>query len=208
MDRERAVDVVGQLLIVSVSLYFDLGSPYAYVAVERAEGVLGRAPELEPVLLGAIFNWRGSGSWALTPERDGRVAELEARARRHALPPFVWPERWPTDDLAAMRATVWAKRQGRIEPFVKAAFRRQFADGGDIADLRVLGECAARAGLDPAAIEDAVQSRPIKGELRARTQRAWEAGVRGIPSLRVGEVIYYGDDRLEEAARALASASA
>jgi 2-hydroxychromene-2-carboxylate isomerase len=95
-----------------------------------------------------------------------------------------------------------------MEPFVKAVFRRQFADGGDITDLGVVGECAARAGLDPAAIEDAVESRPIKDELRARTQRAWEAGVRGIPSLQVGEVIYYGDDRIEEAASALSSASA
>jgi 2-hydroxychromene-2-carboxylate isomerase len=185
------------------SLYFDLGSPYAYVAVERAAVVLGRPPELEPVLLGAIFARRGSGSWALTPERDARVAELEERAARYGLPPFVWPAGWPANGLAAMRAAVWAKRQGRVDSFAGAVFRRQFAEGGDIADPRVLGECAARAGLDPDAMTAALETRAVKDELRARTERAWKAGVRGIPSLRAGGAIYYGDDRLEEAARAL-----
>jgi 2-hydroxychromene-2-carboxylate isomerase len=45
-------------------LYFDLGSPYAYLAMQRAPSILRLAPETEPVLLGAIFARRGFGSWA------------------------------------------------------------------------------------------------------------------------------------------------
>ena len=61
-------------------LYIDLVSPYAYLAVERAAKVLPQAPELEPILLGAIFKLRGSGSWAHTPSRALRMAEVQARA--------------------------------------------------------------------------------------------------------------------------------
>jgi 2-hydroxychromene-2-carboxylate isomerase len=188
-------------------LYFDLGSPYAYLALERAEAVLGRAPELEPVLLGAIFKWRGHGSWAHTPAREARVAELEQRARRSDLPALVWPAQWPADGLAAMRAAVWARREGRLDQFARTVFRRQFADGADIADLEVLSECAARAGLDPEAMPTAVAGQAIKDALREGTRRAWDAGVRGVPSVRIADVIYYGDDRLEQAARALTSRS-
>lgn len=186
------------------TLYFDLGSPYAYLAVERAGGVLGHPPDLEPVLLGAIFRWRGSGSWARTDQRSAGMAEVEARARHYGLPSLVWPPAWPTDGLAAMRAATWARQQGGVEPFARAVFRRQFAEGGDIADPEVLAECAARAGLDAEAMTEGLSDPSVKDALRLSTERAWEAGVRGVPSLRVGDAIFYGDDRLEEAAAVLA----
>ena len=184
-------------------LYFDLGSPYAYLAVERAEAVLGVAPTLEPVLLGAIFQMRGSGSWSQTPERDERVAELVERARRYGLPPFVWPATWPANSLAAMRAATWAKQQGAVDAFARAAFHRHFREGADIADLALLTRCAHDAGLDGDALQAAIADPAVKQRLRDATQSAWDAGVRGVPSLRVGERVHYGDDRLEEAAAAL-----
>ena len=180
-------------------LYFDLGSPYAYLAVARAADVLGVAPELEPVLLGAIFRMRGWGSWAEGPERAARVADIEDRARRCGLPPLCWPPGWPGDGLAAMRAATWAKREGRVQAYAQAVYHAQFAAGADIADLDVLADCALRAGLDPAALPRAIADPAIKGELRRATDAAWAAGVRGIPTLRVGERLYYGDDQLEAA---------
>jgi 2-hydroxychromene-2-carboxylate isomerase len=197
-------------------LYFDLGSPYAYLAVERADAVLGCAPELEPVLLGAIFRWRGSGSWARTDARAERIAEIEERARRYGLPRMTWPADWPADGLAAMRAATWAAREGRCVEFARAVFHRQFAAdadarsahsaGADITDLSVLSMCAGQAGLDPAGLSAAIEASAIKDDLRARTERAWEAGVRGIPSLRTAGTVYYGDDSLEAAARAARAA--
>jgi 2-hydroxychromene-2-carboxylate isomerase len=56
---------------VTPALYFDLGSPYAYLAFARAPAVLGVEPRLEPVLLGAIFQARGPGSWSQTDARPG-----------------------------------------------------------------------------------------------------------------------------------------
>ena len=185
------------------TLYFDLGSPYAYLAVERVESVLGRAPELQPVLLGAIFTWRGRGSWAHAPKRDRNVAEIERRARAYALPPIVWPPAWPTDGLAAMRAATWAKQQGGVREFVSEVFRAQFARGADIADLNVLAACAQRAGLNADALRRSLGNADTKTSLRQATQAAWDGGVRGVPSLRIAETVFYGDDQLELAARRL-----
>ena len=187
------------------TLYFDLASPYAYLAIERAERVLGVRPSLEPILVGAIFKWRGRGSWALTPELIGRVAELEERAARYGLPPFAWPGSWPANSLAAMRAATWAKERGAVEGFATAVYRREFVAGADIADLEVLAACAEEAGLDPAAMREAIQSPAIKQRLKDATGAAWDAGVRGVPSLRVGGTVLFGDDRLEEAAEAMAA---
>src|SRR4051794_5353528 len=94
------------------TLYYDLGSPYAYLATERAAEVLGVEPRLQPVLVGGIFVARGHGSWSQTSDRESRIAEVEERAAAYGLPPLRWPEGWPNNTLAAMRAAIWAERLG------------------------------------------------------------------------------------------------
>jgi 2-hydroxychromene-2-carboxylate isomerase len=185
-------------------MYFDLGSPYAYLALSRAESVLGVAPELRPVLLGAIFAQRGFGSWAHTQARDGRVAEIEERARRYGLPPLRWPAGWPGNGLVAMRCATWAGEQRRGGAFARAVLARQFVDGADIEDLDVLLECAEEAGLDVQALSAALARPELKQSLRQATERAWADGVRGVPTLRIGDALFYGDEQLELAAGVLA----
>jgi 2-hydroxychromene-2-carboxylate isomerase len=180
-----------------VRLYYDLASPYAYLAVSRAVDVLGEPPELEPVLVGAIFGYRGHGSWAHTPERAAGEAEVERRAAVYGLPPIVWPDGWPLNSLAAMRAATWAKLQGMQEAFARAAYEREFARGEDISGVELLVEIAASVGLD--GVRAAIADPEIKRELREATDAAWAAGVQGVPTLHAGDRMLFGDDRLEEA---------
>jgi 2-hydroxychromene-2-carboxylate isomerase len=198
-----AVNLSGDKLssgAMPAALYVDLGSPYAYLALERAPALLGAEPELRPVLLGAIFARRGRGSWSATPERTARITDLEDRAARAGLPPFAWPAGWPADGLAAMRALTWAVAEGRGTAFARRVFRLQFAGGADIADVGVLETAADEAGLDPGAVRSAIADPAVKQRLREATDAAWDAGVRGIPTLARGGALFYGDDRLEEAA--------
>jgi len=153
-------------------LFYDLGSPYAYLAVERAAHVLGAPPDLRPVLLGAIFAARGHGSWSATPRRDAGMAEVERRAAAYGLPPLRWPGDWPPNTLAAMRAAVWADREGRGAAFARTAFRHAFAEGADLADPRVLADIATAVGLDGSALAGAIASRDVKDDLRARPRSA------------------------------------
>jgi 2-hydroxychromene-2-carboxylate isomerase len=178
-------------------LYYDLASPYAYLAVARAAGVLGEEPELEPVLLGAIFGYRGHGSWAHTPRRAEGEAEVERRAARFGLPPLRWPAGWPLNSLVAMRAATYAKRRRLEAEFARAVYEREFARGEDISGIDALEEIAASVGLD--GVRVAVADPGIKLALREATDDAWAAGVQGVPTLRAGDRLLFGDDRLEEA---------
>jgi 2-hydroxychromene-2-carboxylate isomerase len=187
-----------------VELYFDLGSPYAHLAVARAERVLGKPPILRPVLLGAIFQARGFGSWAESDQRRQRVAELEARAVRYGVPPFVWPPGWPLNGLAAMRACVWAEELGAIERFVDAVFAHEFGRGEDTSGVPALAAIAAGVGLPGEELEATIGSEPIKRRLRELTDAAWKRGVRGIPTVAVDGILIYGDDQLEQVPLVLA----
>jgi 2-hydroxychromene-2-carboxylate isomerase len=179
-----------------VSLYFDLGSPYAYLAVSRAQAVLGRAPDLEPVLLGAIFRLRGRGSWSQTAQRASEIAEVERRAAAYGLPPMAWPDGWPLDGLRTMRAATWAKQQDAADAFAQAAFRHQFVDGRDLSGAEALAEVAEEVGLSGDHLRAAIESPAVKDRLKSATGHAWEAGVRGVPTVRVGPRLFYGDDQL------------
>jgi 2-hydroxychromene-2-carboxylate isomerase len=181
-------------------LYYDLASPYAYLAVARAKDVLGEQPRLQPVLVGAIFGWRGRGSWALTNERDAGEKEIERRAARYGLPRIVWPRGWPINSLAPMRAAIYAERQGAGPEFARVAFEREFTRGEDISELALLDEIGREVGLKD--VRENVADPAIKQALREATEQAWERGVQGVPTLEAGRRLYFGDDRLEEAAEA------
>ncbi|HEY2181262.1 MAG TPA: DsbA family protein [Solirubrobacteraceae bacterium] len=185
------------------ALYYDLGSPYAYLAVARCERVLGDV-SLRPVLVGAIFAHRGWGSWGDTDERDPNVAEIERRAATYGLPTVRWPAGWPNNTLHAMRMAVWADTLGAGTAFAHAGFAGAFEHGRDLSDRDTLLAVADAVGLDRAQAAGAIALPEIKGALREATDRAIAAGVQGVPTTVVDGQVFYGDDRLEQAALASA----
>jgi 2-hydroxychromene-2-carboxylate isomerase len=184
--------------------FYDLGSPYAYLAAERVSGLFAsvgaEVPEWQPILLGALFKRFGRDSWANGPDRDAGMREVERRASAYGLPPIKWPEPFPANTLLAMRAATYAKEIGRGPSFSLAAFRQAFAAGRDLTEPDNVLLAAAAAEMHPRAVLSAVERDSVKRALREATQRAVEVGVRGVPSVVVGDRVFWGDDRLEEAA--------
>jgi 2-hydroxychromene-2-carboxylate isomerase len=183
--------------------YYDLGSPYSYLAAERVNSLLPEVPLWQPVLLGAIFQARGYGSWSQTDERDAGIAEVERRAREYGLPELRWPDPWPGNTLTAMRAATFAQQTGRAVAFSLAAFRQAFAGGRDLTDVDNVLLAAAACELHPRAVLKGIEMQSVKDELRATTDEAIARGVTGVPSIAVGKRVFWGDDKLEEAAAAI-----
>ena len=190
------------------SFYYDLGSPYAYLAAERIHAVFDEAgappPVWKPVLLGGLFARFERGSWARTDAREEGMREVERRAQAYGLPPIRWPEGWPSNYLFAMRVATFATEIGRGVSLPLAAFRQHFAAGRDLAEPDNVLIAAASAELHPRALSTAVQRESIKLRLRETTDEAADAGVFGVPSVVVEGEVFWGDDRLESAAEASA----
>jgi 2-hydroxychromene-2-carboxylate isomerase len=191
-----------------LTFFFDLGSPYAYLAAERVNGLFAEngleAPEWQPVLLGGLFKRFERGSWAETPQRQAGIAEVERRAANYHLPAIRWPEPFPGNTLAAMRVATFAKQTGRTVAFALAAFRQAFAAGRDLSDPENVLIAAAGCELHPAAVLKAMETAGVKDALREATEAAGDLGVKGVPSLVVGDEVFWGDDRLDDAIAAAA----
>ncbi len=183
--------------------YYDLGSPYAYLAAERVNQVLGVVPIWQPILLGGIWRHTGGASWSLTDRRDEGMAEVERRAEQRGLQPVRWPDPWPTTTITAMRVATFAQQGGRAVAFSLAAFRQAFAGGKDLSVTDNVLIAAAACELHPRAVLKGIETRAIKDRLRSATDEAAARGVTGVPTVAVGDELFWGDDRLEDAAAAL-----
>lgn len=190
--------------------YYDLGSPYAYLSAERISGLFAEAeleqPEWQPVLLGGLFRRFDRGSWAETEARAEGMAEIERRAAEYGLPLIAWPKPWPGNTLVAMRAATFAKQTGRTVAFSLAGFRQAFAAGHDLTDADNVMIAGAACEMHPRALLKAVEIRVVKDALREATDRAGDLGVEGVPAVVVGDEVFWGDDRLEDAVAAAARA--
>ena len=190
-----------------VTFYFDLGSPYAYLAAERLADVLPEPVHWQPLSLGGLFKANGRSSWALGDylRRQAGMAEIERRARDYGLAPIHWPYPWPGNYLMAMRAATFAFTAGHGRELTLEGFRNAFQQGHDLSvPARVL-DAAEHAGLDRREVEAATRDAQIKQALREATDAAHHLGVIGVPTIAVDDELFWGDDRLEDAAAYLAS---
>jgi 2-hydroxychromene-2-carboxylate isomerase len=174
------------------AFYFDLTSPYTYLAAERADRMF------------AGLRWVPASGGALRRTTFVGDDERAAVAERAALLdlPLVWPLDPPVRVVGAMRVAALASQRGVGAAFVLAASRLVFCGGYDIDDPEILAEAAAAADLDVeetlAAAGDAGRDGPI--EQAARELVA--AGADRLPALRVRGVVFCGENRLSEAAAA------
>jgi 2-hydroxychromene-2-carboxylate isomerase len=189
--------------------YYDFSSPYAYISAHRVEEVLGVRARWQPILFGALLMaiGREPWSWHKGPARDAQMEECVERAAAIGLP-LHWPRDWPmgTYSLLAPRAALVADEFGRLREFSLAAYRQGLGLGRDLTDLGVVLEAAEEAGLDRDALAERVGSQEIKDRLRVVTEEAVALGVKGVPTIKVGDELFWGDDRLEQAAELLAQA--
>ncbi len=192
-----------------ITFYFDLGSPFAYLAAERLHTLLPEPVQWQPVLLGGLFRLTGRSSWALGDyqRRQAGMADIERRALAYGLPPMRWPDPWPADYLTAMRATTYAFSVGRGRDFTMRAYRDAFQRGSELSVAENVLQSAARAGLDPDAVRAGASDPEIKQALRDATDAAYDRGVFGVPTIAIGDELFWGDDRLEDAAAHLQAAS-
>ena len=183
-------------LVSRPDFYFDVMSPYAWLAAERIEALLGPV-EWKPVLLGGIFVATGRTSWGVTQTREHGMAEVERRADRYGLGPVVWPEPWPGDALLAMRVAVAAGAQGFGRDFAIAAMRLGFLRGRVLGDRAAVEEAVRTCGVEPDGIVARATSPAGKADLRSRTEEALARGVLGVPTVISDGETVFGDDQLE-----------
>jgi len=157
--------------------YFDLVSPFAYLALPALERLAERHPiRLRPVVFGAILShWGGLGPAEVAPKRLHTYRLCQFLADQAGVP-LHFPPAHPFRSLDALRGLSTIDEPSL--PAVRAAFDHIWAQGGDPALLPTSADLAA------------------KERLRAWTASAIAAGVFGVPSLVLDGEVFWGLDSM------------
>ena len=178
-----------------IAFWFEFASTYSYPAamrVEDAARAAGVALEWRPFLLGPIFVAQG---W-----NDSPFNVYPAKGR------YMWrdlalqhPSAFPRSGLMAARVAQVALDEGWGPDFVRAVYTANFAEDREIGEADVIAEIVASLERDPDAVLQRATTAENKERLKRTGEEASRLGIFGAPTFVVGQELFWGNDRLEDA---------
>jgi 2-hydroxychromene-2-carboxylate isomerase len=187
-----------------IEFWFDFGSNYSYLSMMRIEAAAARAGVAvawRPFLLGAIFRDFG---WSTSPfvlqkeKGDYMWKDMQRQCRKYGLA-WTRPTAFPRAVILPSRVALLGAEQPWAGDFNRAMIAMNFVADRDIDSAEAVGEALSALGLPAQAIIDEAQSDANKLRLRQQTETARARGVFGAPTFFVGEDMYWGNDRLDDA---------
>ena len=168
--------------------YFDVISPFARLQWPKIrELAASHALEPVPVLLAGILSARGQKGPAEIPGKREFTYRHVLWQARNAGVPLRFPPAHPFNPVAALRLCVAAGC--RVEA-IDALFDWIWTQGRAGDSVQALAPLLQRLGIAPERLADD----EIKLALRANTDAALAAGVFGVPTLQVGDALFWGND--------------
>jgi 2-hydroxychromene-2-carboxylate isomerase len=191
-----------------VEFYFDFGSPYSYLAYRALPAIAaahGAQIVLQPMLLGGVFKATGNHSPAEIPAKD-RWLQLDLkRWAAHYGATFTRNPNFPINTLVLMRGAAGMQMRGPdFHKYVEAIFHAMWEEPRNLGEPQELAAVLRQAGFDADAFQALVGDPAVKEQLKKNTEEAVARGVFGAPTFFVGEEMFWGQDRLEFVAEALA----
>lgn len=172
----------------AIAWYFDFISPFAHLHWPKVRALMAESEvACVPILFAMVLDAHGHKGPAEIPgKREFTYRHVLWQARREGVP-LVFPPAHPFNPLAALRLAIAA---GATVEAIDAIFDWIWAQGraGDSAEA--LAPVCARLGVDPSLPADAT----VKQALRRNTDQALQAGVFGVPTLAIGEALFWGND--------------
>ena len=196
-----------------VELVFDFVSPNAYLVWWPLRELVGRyEAELNviPVFLGGMHKLTGNAPPMIRDaevkgKNDYAMLEMNRFITRHNLGNYRLHPQFPFNSITLQRMLFAAGADGRAVQFVETLLRPIWEDGLDITDSQAIGAVLSTAGFDAADLVARAQTDAVKQGLAASTDRAVERGAFGIPTMWVGEEMFFGKERLGQVEELLAA---
>ena len=184
----------------AIEFYFDPVSPYAWLAstqLDRITAETGCTVTACPILFAGLLKAHGhKGPAEIPAKRDYIFKDVMRRAHAYGLS-LEGPPAHPFNPLKPLRAAIAIDSNEQRLSFSKHIMELAWANGLDINADNVLSMALEKAGADVPAVLQAADSDEIKNRLVTATHQAVEAGLFGVPSFRIDNQLFWGDDRIQ-----------
>ena len=186
---------------MTLTFWFDVHSPWAYLAAHRVGDLARRhGHELtwKPLHLPRLLET--TGGFKPLEAAPQRVAWFQQDILDHAELlglPLAYHPQYPLRNARALRACQFAIDEGRGEAFACRVMRAYWSEAGNIEDLAELARWGEESGLDGVSVSDAAVSETYKQKVELNTEAARTRGIFGVPTIDTGAKLYFGNDRLD-----------
>lgn len=194
-----------------VELAFDFVSPNAYLIWYPLRDLLREANaglDVVPVFLAGMHRLTGNAP-PMIRDKDvkGKVEygmlEFNRFIAKHQLSRFRMNPKFPFNSILLQRILYAADQDGRAVQLIEALLPEIWEKELDATDPEAIGQALGRHGFDAKDLMQRAGSDEVKQGLVDNTSAAVERGAFGIPTVWVGEEMFFGKERLGQIAQEL-----
>src|SRR5210317_2630782 len=185
----------------SIDFYFDIISPYSYIAHKKIEKVSIEENILfnyKPILLGGLHKLAETTAPAFNEfKMKNRKNDCELVSNKNHIP-FKWNEKFPINSISIMRGYLFInteKRKDYLDKFFNAYWR----DNVDLSIHENFINILNTLEIDQVNFLNEISNEKIKKKLKGLTSEAFNKEIFGAPTFICNNKIFWGQDRLEYA---------
>ena len=181
-----------------IDFYFDIISPYAYIAYKKILKINDINFELKPILLGGLHNLAGITAPAFNKYKMKNMQnDCELVAKKNNII-FKWNSKFPINSLSIMRGYLFVDEDKKRD-YLNSFFEAYWKDDVDLSIKDNIKSLLKKLEINEDQFFNSINNQNIKDNLKQLTQKAFEKEVFGAPTFIVNNKIFWGQDRLEYA---------
>ena len=185
----------------SIDFYFDIISPYSYIAHKKIEKVTKEKNivfNYKPILLGGLHKLAEIKPPAFNQFKMKNMKnDCELVSNKNHIP-FKWNEKFPINSISIMRGYLFIDEENK-EQYIDAFFEAYWKYNQDLSLQSNFNKIIEKLNIDPLIIQKGIKDENIKEKLKQLTNKAFSKKVFGAPTFMYNEKIFWGQDRLEYA---------
>ena len=181
-----------------IDFYFDIISPYAYIAYKKILKIKNVNFKLKPILLGGLHNLAGITAPAFNKYKMKNMQnDCELVAKKNNII-FKWNSKFPINTLGIMRGYLCVN-DNKKEEYLNSFFEAYWKEDIDLSNEENIKILLKKLKVDENDFFNSIKDQEVKDKLKELTQEAFEKEVFGAPTFIVNNKIFWGQDRLEYA---------
>ena len=181
-----------------IDFYFDIISPYAYIAYKKILKINNVNFKFKPILLGGLHNLTGITAPAFNKYKMKNMQnDCELVSKKNSIS-FKWNSKFPINSLSIMRGYL-SVNDNKKEDYLNSFFEAYWKEDQDLSNEDTVKQLLKKLKIDENDFFNSISNQDIKHKLKQLTQEAFEKEVFGAPTFIVNNKIFWGQDRLEYA---------
>ena len=181
-----------------VDFYFDLISPYSFIAFKKLLKIKDVDFRYKPILLGGLHKLAGISPPAFNKYKSKNLRnDCELVASKNNIN-FQWNKNFPINSLNMMRGYLCVE-QSKKKEYLETFFEAYWVNDIDLTKNENINLLLDNLNIDKDKFFNDLKNQSIKDELKKVTNNAFERDVFGAPTFIVNKKLFWGQDRLEYA---------